>query len=86
VFKTEFRLSFNSVNLLFRTKLDWSLPSILQSTRAVKEIANLYLNGDESSDLPRHAVPILGDRAKYRHHGKVLQRLHGEDIRLPFLL
>ena len=58
--KTEFRLS-----LVFRTKLDCSLPSILQSTRAVKEIAELYLNGDESSNLPKHAIPTLGDCAKY---------------------
>ena len=69
----------------FRTKLDWSLPKIPQANRAVKEIANIYLEGAAEHDLPKHAVPILGDRARYRMESKVIKRNRLADARLNFL-
>lgn len=71
---------------IFRTKLDWCMPPVLQATRAVKEIAKIYINGDKDAALSKHALPILGDRAAYVREGKVIKRQRTEDVRLPFLL
>ncbi len=62
------------------------MPPVLQGTQAIKEIAQIYLDGDKDSSLPKHALPILGDRAKFAKEGKVLKRQRTEDVRLPFLL
>ena len=62
------------------------MPPVLQGTRAIKEIAQIYLNGDKDNGLPKHVSPILGQRAKFAKEGKVLKRLRTEDVRLPFLL
>ena len=62
------------------------MPPIMQTKRATKEIAQLYLNGDKDALLPKHSLPILGDRAKYSKEGKVLKRYQTEDVSLPFLL
>ena len=62
------------------------MPPVLQGTRAVKEIAQRYLDGDKEASLPKHALSILGDRAKFVKEGKVLKRQCIEDVRLPFLL
>ena len=62
------------------------MPPVLQATRAVKEIAKIYVNEDKDASLPKHALPILGDRAAYAKEGKVLKRQRTEDVRLPFLL
>jgi hypothetical protein len=74
------------ISFSFRTKLDWSMPPIMQCGRAVKEIAEMFINGDKELFLPKHAIPILGDRAKYSQESKVMKRLRTEDPRLPFLL
>ena len=72
--------------LFYRAKLDWCMPPILQGTRACKEIAKLYLEGDKDASVRKHALPILGDRATYAREGKVLKRKRTEDVTLPFLL
>ena len=62
------------------------MPPILQANRAIKEVAEIYLNGNQKALLPKHSLPILGDRAKFTREGKVMKRQRNEDIRLPFLL
>lgn len=62
------------------------MPPVLQARRAIKEAADIYLNGDKQALLPKHSLPILGDGAKYSREGKVLKRLRTEDVRLSFLL
>ena len=72
--------------ILFRTKIDWCLPPCQNADCAVKEIANIYLEGDKDHKLSRHTAPILGDRAKFRRESKVMKRLRQEDARLNYLL
>ena len=62
------------------------MPPVLQGTQAIKEIAQIYLDGDKETSLPKHALPILGGHAKFAKEGKVLKLQHTEDVRLPFLL
>lgn len=62
----------DDLNFLFRTKIDWNLPPCQNADSAIKEIANIYLEGDKDRNLPRHAVPILGDRAKFKREGNVM--------------
>ena len=62
------------------------MPSCPQSGRVVKEILEIYLNGNKDHAISSHAVPVLGDRAKYVREGKVMKRLRTDDVRLPFLL
>ncbi len=62
------------------------MPPILQTNRAIKEVADIYLNGNQKSSLPKHSFPILGDRAKFTCEGKVMKRHRTEDVRLPYLL
>ena len=62
------------------------MPPVLQGARAIEEIAQIYLDGDKDSSLPKNALPILGDRAKFAKEGKVLRRQRTDDIRLRFLL
>ena len=47
------------------------MPQIIRAKRATKEIAQLYLNFDKKALLPKHSLPILGDRAKYSKEGNV---------------
>ena len=68
----------------FRTKLGWFMPPVLEATRAVKEIAKIYVNGDKGASFLNHALPIVGDRAAYTKEGKVLKRQRTEDVRPPF--
>lgn len=66
--------------------MDWCLPSVSQAGTAVAEIAQIYVNGDQEQSIPKHSLPVLGDRAKYASKGKVMKRMQNEDVRLPFLL
>jgi hypothetical protein len=54
--------------------------------RAIKDVAEMYLNGNKKASLPKHSLPILGDRAKFSREGKVMKRHRTEDVRLPYLL
>ena len=63
--------------------MDWCLPSVSQLGTAVAEIAQIYINGDQEQSIPKHSLPILGDRAKYGNEGKVMERLQNEVVRLP---
>ena len=62
------------------------MPPILQANRAIKEVAEIYLNGNQKASLPKHSLPILGDRAKFTREEKVMKGQRNEDVRLPFLL
>ncbi|CAB3991038.1 Hypothetical predicted protein [Paramuricea clavata] len=44
------------------TKLDWCLPNVLQGDRMIKEVANLYINGDKKKGLKKHKAPVLCER------------------------
>ena len=46
------------------------MPPILQANCAIKEVAEMYLNGNQEASLPKHALPILGDCAKFSREGK----------------
>ena len=62
------------------------MPPILQANRAIKEVAEIYLNGNQKASLPKHSLPIFGHREKFRRDGKVMKEQRNEDVRLPFLL
>jgi len=69
-----------------RAKLDWCMPPLPQSKRAVSEIAELFLDGDRSSHLVKHLSPALGAKAQYFKRGKVLQRQGTQTVHLSYLL
>ena len=75
--------------LVLRSKVDWSLPTVLQCESALDGIADLYINGDKERGLKRHYLPVYKDQRSMRKSNelsKVLAR-HGEmKTRLPFLL
>ena len=62
------------------------MPPILQANRAIKEVDEIYLNGNQKALLPKHSLSILGDRVKFTPEGKVMKRPRNEDVRVPFLL
>ena len=62
------------------------MPPILQANHAIKEVVDMYLNVNQKASLPKHSLPILGDRAKFTREGKVMKRHRTEDVRLPYLL
>ena len=56
-----------------------------QCEETIKEVAKLYLHGDEKLGLKRHQIPIFIDErgrvlAKYNHGSKALDRLYKHDI------
>ena len=74
--------------LSLRTKVDWSLPSVLQCEVALDSMIDLYLKGDEEKSLKRHYLPIYKDKRSTRNSGelsKVLLRHAEKKTRLPFL-
>eukprot|EP00794_Sanderia_malayensis_P002905 gene2905-3357_t len=69
------------------TKLDWCLPPVIQSVRAVDRIEKVYIGSDKEASIPKHILSILGDRAKYAGDGSVLKRLQEtKSVGLPFRL
>ena len=71
---------------IFRTKIDWCFPHVIQMDSAVKEIAKIYIQGDKKRKLKSHKCPILGDRATSYTNSKVVDRLQHEEVKLSFLL
>ena len=75
--------------LSLRTKVDWSLPSVLQCEAALDSMIDLYLKGDKEKGLKRHYLPVYKDKRSIRKSGelsKVLLRHAETKTRLPFLL
>ena len=65
------------------------MPPVIQSDKLVTGIAQLYHDGDESHNLPKHCWPILSSRATYgpgKDWSKVMARKTSEGVRLPFPL
>jgi hypothetical protein len=44
--------------LALRSILDWCLPAVLQCEQPIKEIAKLYIEGDEKKGLKKHLIPV----------------------------
>lgn len=72
--------------LSLRTKLDWCLPNVLQGERMIKEVASLYIKGNEKKGLKKHRMPVLCDRPAIGNTSKVMKRIEKSDTRMPFLL
>ena len=70
---------------IFRTKIDWCFPNVIQMDSAVKEIAKVYIQGDKKRKLKSHKCPVLGDRAASYTNSKVVDRLRNK-VKLSFLL
>eukprot|EP00794_Sanderia_malayensis_P013290 gene13289-biopygen10600 len=68
-----------------RTKLDWSLPNVMQADKMVKEVAAIYIKGDSSKGLKMHRLPVIGDHKSVIAKSKVVQKLQAAQSRLPFL-
>nr|XP_039253066.1 uncharacterized protein LOC120330255 [Styela clava] len=62
-----------------RTIVDWQFPMPAQCPHTIREVAKLYLDGDQERDLAKHRLPVFMDsrgRAKqYRSSSKVLDRV-----------
>ena len=70
--------------LVQRTNIDWCFPKANQCEETIKEVAALYLDGDNSFGLKKHQIPIFVDQrgralAKYTHGSKVLDRISTRD-------
>ena len=63
--------------LALRSKLEWSLPSILQAKRLVSQTAEVYISGKKERDLKSHNWPIIGSKHGPKKHtiSKVIDRL-----------
>lgn len=73
-----------------RTKVSWCLPDLSQGDQILDGVAQLYINGDKSKGLRRHAVPVYQDassvrRARESGVSKVVARHQNLKPRLPFL-
>ena len=44
--------------LALRSILDWCLPGVLQCEQPIKEIAKLYIEGDEKKGLKKHLITV----------------------------
>lgn len=73
--------------LALRTKLEWTLPPVLQAGKVISGTATVYLNGCKERNYKSHEWPTLGDAssAKYKI-SKVVDRIANEHVSLPFLL
>ena len=75
--------------LAARAKIDWCFPSLIQCDAALESMAKLYIEGDKELSLSRHYVPVYKDKRSVRNLSKlsiVLERMKGEEVKLPFLL
>jgi hypothetical protein len=75
--------------VVFRTKIDWCFPPVIQLDTAITEIAKIYIDGDKQLKLKSHMCPVLGERAvrlsSYKR-SKVVDKLLCREVKLPFLL
>lgn len=67
-----------------RTKVNWCLPSLKHCDEIIKEGVTLYLRGDDVIRPHKHNH-FFSDRAKEYFVSKVVDRLHAETGRCPFL-
>ena len=42
-----------------RTKINWCMPTALTADRAVKEIAEIYIEGDKNKGMRAHILPVI---------------------------
>ena len=71
-----------------RAKIDWCFPPILHCSRALDEMAKLYIDGDPQLGVRRHHVPVYKDRKslkKAKDLSKVLTSIGKSETGLPFL-
>ncbi len=72
-----------------RAKVDWCFPNAIICEKALKEMAQIYIEGDKTMNLKRHYVPIHCDkRSKQKHSNeasKVITRLQNAELKFPFL-
>ena len=66
--------------LVQRTNIDWCFPMPLNCEETIKEVAQLYLDGDKETGLAPHRVPVFLDERgravnRYARGSKVLNRL-----------
>ena len=76
--------------LVNRSKVDWSLPPVIQCEPAFTEMAQLYIDGDKARGLKRHHVPVYKDKRSWRKNeddlSKVVRRIVNAPVKFPFFL
>ena len=74
--------------LVLRTKLEWTVPPLIQADKFVRETAKIYIEGDKKHKLKSHQWPIIGDGKSSKSYkvSKVIDRLSSSEAYLPFLL
>ena len=70
--------------LVQRMNIDWCFHIPTQCEETIKEIAQLYINGDKDLGLASHQIPVFIDHrgralGKYKYGSKVLNRLSARD-------
>ncbi|MCP4801188.1 MAG: hypothetical protein GY893_14695 [bacterium] len=78
----------DTTTLAMRTKLEWSIPPVIQADRVISGTADVYLNGDKSRSFKSHKWPTIGDGNKGKRYkvSKVVDRIESEEPSLPFLI
>eukprot|EP00112_Aurelia_sp_Birch-Aquarium-sp1_P010253 Seg2197.10 transcript_id=Seg2197.10/GoldUCD/mRNA.D3Y31 product="hypothetical protein" protein_id=Seg2197.10/GoldUCD/D3Y31 len=73
-----------------RAIVDWSSPHPASRPATMRAIAQLYTEGDDSHNLPKHRLPVFGDvrgRASCNYEIiKVVDRIKNEHPRCPHVL
>ena len=74
--------------LALRTKLEWTVPPLIQADKFVHETAKIYIKGDKEHKLKSRQWPIIGDGKSSKSYkvSKVIDRLSSSAAYLPFLL
>ena len=73
-----------------RSKVDWCFPYTIQCEDALQEMAQIYIEGNSTVGMKRHYVPVYSDKRSRKRHlneaSKVISRITGLEVKLPFLL
>ena len=64
-------------SLVNRTVIDWCFPSPSRCEETIREVGEMYLDGNTDNGLPKHQVPVFIDERgralnKYLNGSKVL--------------
>ena len=71
-------------NLVWRTKVNWCLPSLVNCESIISEAISMYHKRDEK--IPPHRTStFFTDRAKKYKTSKIIDRVESEERRCPFL-
>ena len=82
-------MKFSTDALVQRAIVDWNILHPVSCPETIKAVAQLYTEGDERHNQPKHRLPVFGDfrkRANSYEVSKVIDRITNEQPRCPHVL